>query len=263
MGRGVFLQLPCTVPYNWDALVRFLMPRATPGVEQAAPDYYRRVVPGGWVEVRPDGGNPHLTAVVYGADPEIVGPRLLHVFDLAAPVRRIEKHLALSPRLSATVRRERGLRIPGAWDTFELIVRAVLGQQVTVKGATTLTGRLVERYGERSPHGPLFPRPEVLAAEDIASIGLPRARAAALRGVAEAFASSTPPASAAELKALPGIGDWTAQYVEMRAFHNPDAFPATDLGLLRAAGEDVARQAEAWRPWRAYAAMHLWMERPE
>jgi 3-methyladenine DNA glycosylase/8-oxoguanine DNA glycosylase len=131
-----------------------------------------------------------------------------------------------------------------------------------VKGATTLTGRLVERYGERTPHGRLFPRPEALAGQDLAAIGLPRARAAALRGVAEAFASACPPETAAQLMALPGIGAWTEQYVAMRAFRDPDAFPASDLGLIRAAGRDVAQQAEAWRPWRAYAAMHLWLEAP-
>jgi AraC family transcriptional regulator of adaptative response / DNA-3-methyladenine glycosylase II len=158
------------------------------------------------------------------------------------------------------VLRESGLRIPGAWDAFELTVRAVLGQQVTVKGATTLTGRLVERFGEEVPHGRLFPRPAALAGQDLAAIGLPRARAAALRSAAEAFASAHPPETVAELMALPGIGAWTAQYVAMRAFHDRDAFPASDLGLIRAAGPDVAQQAEAWRPWRAYAAMHLWLE---
>ena len=101
-----------------------------------------------------------------------------------------------------------------------------------------------------------------VAEQDLAAIGLPRARAAALRGVAAAFASSNPPATVDALMALSGIGAWTAQYVAMRAFKDPDAFPASDLGLIRAAGRDVAAQAEAWRPWRAYAAMHLWLEKP-
>lgn len=244
--------------------MRFLIPRATPGVEQACPEFYRRVLPGGWVEVHPAAG--HLNATVHGntaQDLNEITARLHRVFDTAAPVRKIEKHLACSARLAATVRRERGLRIPGAWDPFELTVRAVLGQQVTVKGATTLTGRLVDRFGEHTPHGILFPLPEVLAAHDPSSIGLPRARGAALRAVAEAFASSRPPCDAAALKTLPGIGEWTAQYVAMRAFRDADAFPASDLGLIHAAGRDVARQAEAWRPWRAYAAMHLWMEQPD
>jgi AraC family transcriptional regulator of adaptative response / DNA-3-methyladenine glycosylase II len=220
------------------------------------------VLPEGWVEVRPAAGSPHLNVTVEGPLDDVPG-RLHRVFDTTAPVREIERHLALSPRLAPTVRRESGLRIPGAWDPFELTVRAVLGQQVTVKGATTLTGRLVDRFGERTSHGSLFPRPDALTGQDLAAIGLPRARAMALRGVAEAFASRHPPETVESLRALPGIGAWTAQYVAMRAFHDPDAFPASDLGLIRAAGPDVAVQAEAWRPFRAYAAMHLWMERPD
>ena len=236
-----------------------MAPRATPGVEQADPECYRRVLPQGWVEVRPDPHSHRLNVTAEGPARGL-SVRLRCLFDTAAPVREIEQYLARSPRLAATVHRESGLRIPGAWDAFELTVRAVLGQQVTVKGATTLTGRLVERFGERTPHGLLFPAPSALLGRDLAVIGLPRTRAAALSGVAEAFASAQPPASVAQLMALPGIGAWTAQYVAMRAFKDPDAFPASDLGLIRAAGPDVARQAEAWRPWRAYAAMHLWLE---
>jgi len=131
---------------------------------------------------------------------------------------------------------------------------------VTVKGATTLAGRLVEKFGTKTPSGALFPPPHALADADIVSIGLPRTRAEALRAVARAFDGPKPPDSAEELKELPGIGDWTAQYVAMRAFNEPDAFPATDLGLMRAFGRDVAERAELWRPWRAYAAMHLWTE---
>jgi len=254
------MHLPYRPPYNWAGVLRFLTPRATPGVEQVTPECYRRVLPEGFLEVRPDPRNHHLNVTVEGqADRAGIRERLRHLFDTDAPVERIEKHLARSPRLKAAVKRESGLRVPGAWSAFELTIRAILGQQVTVKGATTLTGRLAARYGESTPHGILFPRPEALLGQDLASIGLPRARAATLRGVAEAFASGTPPCTAEALMALPGIGAWTAQYVAMRAFRDPDAFPASDLGLIRAAGADVARQAEAWRPWRAYAAMHLWM----
>jgi len=251
--------LPYQPPYNWAALVRFMGPRATPGVEQVSADCYRRALPGGWLEVRPSPGNHHLDVTVEGASRGLAD-RLAGFFDVAAPVGEIEKHLARSRRLTATVRRETGLRIPGAWDAFELTVRAALGQQVTVKGATTLTGRLVERFGKPVKHGKLFPDAASLADQDLAVIGLPRARAAALHHVAEAFASPRPPRTAAELMDLRGIGAWTAQYVAMRAFRDPDAFPATDLGLIHAAGPNVARQAEAWRPWRAYAAMHLWLE---
>ena len=173
------------------------------------------------------------------------------------------------------------LRVPGAWDGFELAVRAVLGQQISVKGATTLSGRLVARFGERSSiaggdadlHS-LFPSAEALAAADLSEIGLPRARAAAISALAGAVADGelhldAPrdlDAAIAQLTALPGIGEWTAHYVAMRALREPDAFPATDLGLRRALGgngrpkssAELRDIAEDWRPWRAYAAMLLW-----
>ncbi|HYL34869.1 MAG TPA: 3-methyladenine DNA glycosylase 2, partial [Bryobacteraceae bacterium] len=155
-----------------------------------------------------------------------------------------------------------GLRLPGCWDAFELAVRAILGQQVTVKGATTLTGRLVERFGA--------PRADVLADADLAGIGLPKARAESIRAFARAVsdgqirfdASVAAPEFVARLCELPGIGAWTANYIAMRALGDPDAFPASDLGLLKAAGASSPRRleqiAEAWRPWRSYAALYLW-----
>ncbi len=253
--------LPFQAPYNWPALVAFLSPRAIPGVEEISAERYRRNVSGGSVEVRPAMGQPHLVVNFRGLRPSTDKAERLHrMFDTAAPIGDIERRLAKSSRLRATVARQTGLRVPGAWDSFELTVRAVLGQQVTVKGASTLAGRLVERFGERVTHGFLFPPPDALAEADIAAIGLPRARAETLRTVAQAFASTHPPKTTEELRQLKGIGDWTAQYVAMRAFRDPDAFPASDLGLIKAAGPDVARQAEQWRPWRAYAAIHLWME---
>jgi AraC family transcriptional regulator of adaptative response / DNA-3-methyladenine glycosylase II len=255
--------LPFQAPYNWPALVAFLAPRAIPGVEEISAERYRRNVAGGSVEVRPAPGRPYLVATLegHGLRPSTDTVERLHrIFDTAAPIEEIERRLAKSRRLRTTVARQSGLRVPGAWDSFELTVRAVLGQQVTVKGASTLAGRLVERFGEKAAHGLLFPPPDALAEADIAAIGLPRARAETLRTVAQAFASAHPPETAAELRQLKGIGDWTAQYVAMRAFRDPDAFPASDLGLIKAAGPDVARQAERWRPWRAYAAIHLWME---
>jgi 3-methyladenine DNA glycosylase/8-oxoguanine DNA glycosylase len=155
-------------------------------------------------------------------------------------------------------------------------VRAILGQQVSVKGATTLAGRLVRAFGEPMDGGDglthVFPTPEALACADYSNIGLPAARAAAIRQLASTvargeltFSGAAEPAGFIErLKKLPGIGEWTAQYVAMRALGEPDAFPAADLGLLRAAGLATAKQLEAraerWRPWRAYAAMHLWQE---
>ena len=205
--------------------------------------------------------------------------RARRLFDLDADPVPIADHLAGSPELAPLVARRPGLRVPGAWDAFELAVRAVLGQQVTVRGATTLAGRLVRAFGtplDRAEDGltHLFPRPEALAAADLGALGLPRARAATIRALAGAVASGEVVLDAsrgledavARLAAVPGIGAWTAHYIAMRALGEPDAFPAADLGLRRALGNGagrlaparVAELAEAWRPWRAYAAMHLW-----
>lgn len=259
-GTAITLTLPFRPPYNWNALTRFLGPRAIPGVEQVTPQSYARTIriDGvlGRFEVSPVENANHLIARI-----ELqtlrplarVADRLRRIFDTGAPIQDIEAQLESSIRIAP------GIRVPGAWEPFELAVRAILGQQVTVKGATTLAGRLVEKFGEATECGRLFPAAQVLAGEDLASIGLPKARAHSIRSVAEAFASSTPPETSADLRKLPGIGDWTAQYIAMRAFNEPDAFPATDLGLVKAAGSDVATKAEAWRPWRAYAAMQLWM----
>ncbi len=206
------------------------------------------------------------------------------IFDLGADPQEISKQLARDRRFAGPIRAHPGLRVPGAWDPFELAVRTILGQQVSVKGATTLAGRIAGSFGEkligevsdgsreRAPDV-IFPTPAVLAEADLSSIGLTRARAHAIRGLARAVQTgdlvmdaSIEPAQLEEmLTRLPGIGSWTAQYIAMRALGEPDAFPATDLALLRAAGNGRAitprallEQAETWRPWRAYAAMHLW-----
>src|SRR5437867_3353932 len=233
----------------------------------------------GTIEVRAAVGEPHLVMRVRRRRlPEVV-ERARRLFDLDADPVRIADHLARSPELAPLVARRPGLRVPGAWDAFELAVRAVLGQQVTVRGATTLAGRLVRAFGrplDRAEDGltHLFPRPEALADTDLASIGLPRSRAATIRGLARAVARGELVLDAsrgledavARRAAVPGIGAWTAHYIAMRALGEPDAFPAADLGLRRALGNGagplaparVAERAEAWRPWRAYAAMHLW-----
>jgi len=254
-GSTITLTLPYRPPYNWPAVMRFLAPRGIPGVEDITPEVYRRKWNGGQVEVQPVRGANHLIARLELASVRDLGPIaecLRRFFDTDAPIDDIEEHLARDPRLAQTVKTNSGLRVPGAWDPFELVVRAILGQQVTVKGATTLAGRITSKFG-------CFPAPKVLAGADLTTIGLPGARAQTLRTVAGAFAT-TPNQTVEALRGLPGIGDWTAQYIAMRAFNEPDAFPASDLGLIRAAGKDVAKRAEAWRPWRAYAAMHLWME---
>jgi AraC family transcriptional regulator of adaptative response / DNA-3-methyladenine glycosylase II len=289
-GDQLTVRLPYRPPFDWAAMVGFLLPRATPGVEVVTAASYTRTIAidgvAGTIEVRPgpDGSAPsHLCLTVQLPGHEHlmrVVDRVRRMFDLDADPLPITQHLRSSPELAPHVRACAGVRVPGAWDGFELAVRAVLGQQVTVRGATTLAGRLVQKFG--LPLGPsgsgmlthLFPRAAELSCADLGSIGLPSARAATIRALAVQVcsgelvldASSGPDETVSRLCKIPGIGEWTAQYIAMRALNEPDAFPATDLGLRRALGngagpvsaQSLARLAEGWRPWRAYAAMCLW-----
>ena len=285
-GMAMTVRLAFRPPLDWSGLLGFLAPRATPGVEAVAGGVYRRTIAigegAGTIEVRAAAGEPHLLMRVRLARPERllqVVERARRLFDLDADPVLIADHLAGSPELAPLVARRPGLRVPGAWDAFELAVRAVLGQQVTVRGATTLAGRLVRAFGtplDQAQDGltHLFPQPEALADADLAAIGLPRARAATIRGLAAAVvhgdlvldASRGLEDAVARLVAIPGIGTWTAQYVALRALGEPDAFPAGDLGVRRALARggrlpslrEARARAERWRPWRAYAVMALW-----
>jgi AraC family transcriptional regulator, regulatory protein of adaptative response / DNA-3-methyladenine glycosylase II len=276
---AVTVKLPFREPYDWTAMLGFLARRAIPGVEKITAESWRRTVAidgaRGTVEVR-RGGPSHLVATVCLTRVTALAPvlvRLRRVFDLDADAAAIARHLAKDARLAGAVDTNPGLRIPGAWDGFELAVRAILGQQVSVTAATTLAGRLVAAHGERldDTGALLFPSPAALAGADLRGIGLPATRAAAISALASAVVRDPDLLSRfrdvattkAALAALPGIGAWTAEYVAMRALGEPDAFPSTDLVLLQALDAtpaDARAQAEAWRPWRAYAAMHLWME---
>jgi AraC family transcriptional regulator of adaptative response / DNA-3-methyladenine glycosylase II len=209
--------------------------------------------------------------------------RIRRVFDLGADVAAIGAHLAQDPLLAPLIAERPGLRAPGGWDGFELAMRAVLGQQVTVEAARRLAGQLVRLCGtavpaEQRSHAALmfaFPTAAQVAAADLAALGMPNARKAALVALAEAALADsvlfqplgTVEDTVARLRAIRGVGEWTAQYIALRAVREPDAFPASDIGLLRgAAGHSGARpspaelhgRAEPWRPWRAYAAQHLW-----
>jgi AraC family transcriptional regulator of adaptative response / DNA-3-methyladenine glycosylase II len=280
------LRLSLRPPLAWKALLAFLARRAIPGVESIVDGVYRRTlaidgVPGHVAVRRGDETSLAATVALRAPAPLVaVVERLRRLFDLEADPGPIAAHLAGDPLLAPAVAAHPGLRVPGAWDGFELAVRAVLGQQVSVRGATTLAGRLAERFGEPCPGDPsggldrLFPRPERLARARVETIGLPRTRADAIRALARAVAdgalvldgSADPQATREALRALPGVGDWTAAYVAMRALREPDAFPAGDLVLRRAvsrgggtaSAREVAARAEAWRPWRAYAALYLW-----
>jgi len=279
------LRLPYQPPYRWSDLAGFLSIRAIPGVESFAGGAYRRSFAdgesAGTLEIRPAPGEDALELRV----PSIGAPELLSIsararrlFDVDADVATIARDLSRDRQLAADVRRAPGMRVPGCWDPFEIAVRAVLGQQVTISAATTLVGRVVRELGRplAAPSGAvthLFPRPADVAAADLRGIGVPGRRAAALRALAGAFARGEIDALAARgvdefvagLTKIPGIGPWTAHYVAMRALSEPDAFPAGDLWLRRwivpgtTLSEAAAEERSAvWRPWRAYAALYLW-----
>ena len=292
---ALVLRLAYRPPYNWRSVRDYLGGRAIPGVESVQGGAYRRSVRigdvGGWLQVRPVEGReqlelevaPHLAPHLM-----LLLSRVRTQFDLDANPEVIEAHLGQDPMLARFIAAAPGLRVPGCFDTFELAVRAVLGQQVSVAGASTIAGRLVKRFGdpisapfEQITH--LFPRAETLAAatvDDVAPLGMPGKRAQTIIGLAR-FASeggldvkpgATLQQAISQLRSVPGIGEWTAQYVAMRALRFPDAFPAGDLGLQKAAAlgepqkDETVRLSEKqlfaraadWSPWRGYAALHLW-----
>jgi AraC family transcriptional regulator of adaptative response / DNA-3-methyladenine glycosylase II len=278
---GLELRLPYRPPLAWDAMLEFLGPRAVPGVEVVNLDKqtYRRTVEisghPGVIEVWDEPEQQALRMRVHLPDIEdlvhlTAGVRRL--FDLDADTWTIDAVLARDPFLRPLVKERRGLRVPGSIDPLEIGVRAVLGQQVSVAGATTLAGRLVQAHGRKVPgldelgltH--LFPTARTLARADLTRAGLTQARATAINAYAAAvdrgaidFEAASLDDTVATLVALPGFGEWTGQYVAMRAAAQRDAFPARDLGLRRALGDDPAARAEAWRPWRAYGALHVWL----
>ena len=291
----VRLQLAYRPPYDWDAMLAFLAQRAVAGVETAANGRYARTIAvggtQGFLTVEPGPRNSLQVAVslphLAGLPSVIAGVR--RQFDLAADPASIGEHLADDPLLRPLVAARPGLRSPGAWDSFELAVRAILGQQITVGAAARLAARLAGQFGPEAVDpaaralglSRLFPAAADLAGRDIAGLGLmPAARAAALAGLATAVAGDpgllSPrgdlDAAIAALRALPGVGEWTAQYIAMRALQESDAFPAADVGLLRAMTDAAGRRpspaqllarAERWRPWRAYGAQHLWTSLPD
>ncbi len=286
---AVTMKLGYRPPYDWDAIAAFFMGRSIEGVEIAEPDRYARTIAlngaVGSVEVRP--GKNHLVATIrfphVGSLLEIVA-RLRRMFDLDADVLTIESHLSSDAALAPLIAQRPGLRTPGSWCSFELAVRAVLGQQVTVVAARKLAGTLVGLAGTAVPEEVsgdprlvrAFPSPQQMMAADLSRMPMPRTRIASLKALAEAVAADPKliqvtgsfEEALEKLTALPGFGPWTAQYWALRALRDSDAFPAADVGLLRnpIVAEDGKRptpkallaRAESWRPWRAYAAQHLW-----
>jgi AraC family transcriptional regulator, regulatory protein of adaptative response / DNA-3-methyladenine glycosylase II len=280
------LALDYRPPFDWDALLGFLAGRAIPGVEVVRERRYARTVAideqRGWIAVGPAAsGRPTLWVEVSISLAPVLMPLLARVrdlFDLDAEPETIAAHLTSDPILAPHVSRRPGLRVPGAIDGFELALRAVLGQQVSVRGASTLAGRFAEWFGEPAEVGvrglnrypPTADRIAAAGPDRIASLGLPRSRAeciARLAAVAAQGALRLEPGvdvdeTIRRLEALPGVGPWTAQYIAMRALHWPDAFPHSDLGIRKAFGgaspATLLRVAKRWQPWRSYATMHLW-----
>ena len=287
---GVTLRLRYRPPYDWQAMLAYLDARAIDGVEEVADAAYRRTVSHegllGTVEVRHEPAQNSLAVTVrfpcVRALPAILF-RVRRVFDVGADIGTIGAHLSRDPFLAPLVRLRPGLRAPGGWEGFELAVRAVLGQQVSVVAARRLAGRLVALCGEPLPeagrlHRGLshaFPSPECVAAADLGALRMPGARRAALKALSDAATTDRDlfrpfgnvEEAIARLRTIRGVGEWTAQYIALRALRETDAFPASDVGLLRGAANaagarstpaDLLRRAEPWRPWRAYAAQHLW-----
>ncbi|MEP6670315.1 MAG: AlkA N-terminal domain-containing protein [Chthoniobacter sp.] len=284
----ISLLLPYRPPYDWDAMLRFLEKRAITGLEVVTQDSYSRVI-----ELRGVTGSitvthapdqsalrvavrfPRLDAL------SVIIARLRRMFDLSADPGGIVGALSADPVLAPLVAARPGLRVPGAWDGFEVAVRAVLGQQITVTAAIRLAGRIVAAIGTPVTGSMAvaglthsFPSPQRFDADALAKMGMPRARAAALAGVAAAVIADPrlfdPRRDLAEavgrLRQLPGIGEWTAQYIAMRALGESDAFLAGDVAVQRLFAPHGTRptatallaHAERWRPWRAYAVLHLW-----
>jgi AraC family transcriptional regulator of adaptative response / DNA-3-methyladenine glycosylase II len=280
-------------PYDWNQVIGFLAVRATPGVERVDGNRYHRTISigetTGTIAVGPADNGSALTLEVQFGDPRAllaIVERVRRMFDLGADPAVIGGQLSADALLRKSVAAHPGVRVPGAWDPFEISVRAILGQQISVKAATTVAGRVAARWGTpigrtgqqanrptgQEPNGQtemlvrLFPTPAQLADAPLEEAGIIASRASTLRALARAVRDRIVVfdgiSTLDSVRSIPGIGAWTAQYVSMRALNEPDAFPSGDLVLRRMAGDCSARQlehrSEAWRPWRAYAVMLLW-----
>ncbi|MEB2624067.1 DNA-3-methyladenine glycosylase family protein [Pseudomonas sp. YuFO8] len=271
-------------PYDWPAMLGFLSARAIAGMEQVVDGTYSRSIGlngvHGTLSIKPataDSLELTLDFPDASAIPEIVA-RLRRMFDLDADFITMQRHLALDPLLAGLIAHHPGLRVPGTWDGLELAIRAVLGQQITVGAAIKLAGKLVAQYGAplTSAHGSLthvFPEATVLAAADLATLGMPKSRGRTLSGVAQALLDDPllfEPGRQGGVKrvlALYGVGDWTAQYIALRQLREMDGLPNGDVGLINAlaaleggavTARDLLARAEGWRPYRGYAAQLLW-----
>jgi 3-methyladenine DNA glycosylase/8-oxoguanine DNA glycosylase len=262
-------------------MLAFLAENATPGVEVVDSRGYRRTIAlegcHGHFEVLPDEGNSGVAVRVQIADPRFlyrIIDRIRSTFDLNADWAAIAESLGTDPALASLIQAAPGLRVPGCWNGFELTMRAILGQGMTLKDATGLAALIVKSYGQRISNADvlthLFPTPEILADANLAGLGLAKDISETIHALARAVCSGMigferavdPDTFLTQLREIPGITSRTAQYVSMRALGNPDAFPIGDMGLLRSLGLktscDLEERAKAWRPWRSYASMYLY-----
>jgi AraC family transcriptional regulator of adaptative response / DNA-3-methyladenine glycosylase II len=279
------VQLMYRPPYDWQGILEFLKSRMLKEVEWVTEDtYYRTICLGGhkgWIAVRQIAAKNTLTVeFTHSLTPVMPAllNRLRNLFDLSARSDIIAAHLGKDKTLKKMIAKNPGLRVPGAFDGFELAVRAILGQQITVKAATTLSCRFVEAFGrkiktpfpELSRLTPLPSRIAKASIDEIAKLGIISARAKSIIALAQVYVSgelsldagSRPDKTIEQLVALPGIGQWTAHYIAMRALRWPDAFPKEDIAVRNNLGTVTAKQAEemshAWSPWRSYAVLHIW-----
>ena len=282
--RPLVLRLAYRAPLAWNELLEFFADRTIPGIEEVSASTYRRRMRYGdatGIVVVSDDSDASCVRVALPTSLSCGITSLLgsvrRVFDLDADPTVIAQALAADPVLGLCVRNRPGLRVPGAWDPLEIAVRAIVGQQISVKAATAICGRVVEHFGERVGDERLpfmFPSAQALSGAPLEHAGLTRVKAEAVRAVARAIEAGTLLLDGTEpcervtekLQSLPGIGPWTAGYISMRALREPDAFPTGDLGLRRALGDGhepvsarkLLERSAAWRPWRAYATLHAW-----
>jgi AraC family transcriptional regulator of adaptative response / DNA-3-methyladenine glycosylase II len=284
------VDLPYIAPLDWPRLLRFLSARSVKGVEAVHDDAYLRTVRigehSGWIRVRDE---PARGALALEIAPELapilpsLRERLENLFDLHARPDIIGAHFARDPILGPAIAARPGLRVPGAFDGFELAVRAILGQQITVKAATTIAGRFAAAFGDpiETPHAelthlsPTARRVAAASIDEVASLGIIQSRARSIISIATEMESgrlalepgADPNAVIAELVALPGIGAWTAHYIAMRALRWADAWPKEDIALRNALGRVTPKRSDElsqpWRPWRSYAVLHLWCDAGE
>ena len=286
----VTILLPYKAPFDWPLMLSFFRSRKMSNIEDISTEHYFRTIElddcRGWIKVTHHKKKNALNLTVkltdYSYLHQIIA-RVRRMFDLDADMQIIHQHLMKHPKLASVIENFPGLRLPGCWDIFEFSIRAILGQQISVKGATTLAQRIAEKYGENIAEleqpadiktSKYFPKIDALMAVDYQDIGLTRSRIATLQTWVSFFKENesifakglTIEELEAALTKLKGIGPWTVNYIGMRGLSDPDAFPSADLGIIKALtiddikpkNKDILALAETWRPWRAYAAIYLW-----